>query len=54
METVLLSMMQSYGVVAVFLPSLTSNGQQVVNNPGMMFTFTGMISMVSWYSISYG
>ena len=45
--TVLLSMMQSYGVVAVFLPSLTSNGQQVVNNPGMMFTFTGMISMVT-------
>ena len=45
--TVLLSMMQSYGVVEVFLPSLTSNGQQVVNNPGMMFTFTGMISMVT-------
>jgi len=45
--TVLLSSMQSYGVVAVFLPSLTSNGQQVVNNPGMMFTFTGMISMVT-------
>ena len=45
--TVLLSMMQSYGVVAVFLPSLTSNGQQVVNNPGMMFTFTGMISKVT-------
>ena len=45
--TVLLSAMQSYGVVAVFLPSLSSNGQQVVNNPGMMFTFTGMISMVT-------
>ena len=45
--TVLLSAMQSYGVVAVFLPSLSSNGQQVVNNPGIMFTFTGMISMVT-------
>ena len=45
--TVLLSTMQSYGVVAVFLPSLTSNGQQVVNNPGLMFTFTGIISMVT-------
>ncbi len=45
--TVLLSAMQSYGVVAVFLPSLSSNGQQVVNNPGMMFTFTGIISMVT-------
>ena len=33
--TVLLASMQSYGVVAVFLPSLTSNGQQVVINPGL-------------------
>ena len=45
--TVLLASMQSYGVVAVFLPSLTSNGQQVVINPGAMFTFTGIISMVT-------
>ena len=45
--TVLLASMQSYGVVAVFLPSLTSNGQQVVTNPGLMFTFTGIISMVT-------
>ena len=45
--TVLLSSMQSYGVVAVFHPSLTSNGQSVVINPGWMFTFTGMISMVT-------
>ena len=45
--TVLLASMQSYGVVAVFLPSLTSNGQQVVINPGVMFTFTGIISMVT-------
>tara|TARA_B100001758_G_scaffold102186_3_gene87509 strand:- start:12801 stop:14129 length:1329 start_codon:yes stop_codon:yes gene_type:complete len=45
--TVLLASMQSYGVVAVFLPSLTSNGQQVVINPGLMFTFTGIISMVT-------
>ena len=39
--------MQSYGVVAVFLPSLTANGQPVVLNPGWMFTFTGLISMVT-------
>ena len=45
--TVFLSTMQSYGVVAVFLPSLTSNGQQVVNNPGWIFTFTGIVSMVT-------
>ena len=45
--TVLLASMQSYGVVAVFLPSLTSNGQQVVINPGLGFTFTGIISMVT-------
>ena len=45
--TVLLASMQSYGVVAVFLPSLTSNGQQVVINPGLMFTFTGITSMVT-------
>ena len=38
--TVLLASMQSYGVVAVFLPSLTANGQPVVMNPGWMFTFT--------------
>ena len=34
-------------MVAVFLPSLTSNGQQVVINPGLAFTFTGIISMVT-------
>ena len=45
--TVLLASIQSYGVVAVFLPSLTSNRQQVVINPGVMFTFTGSISMVT-------
>ena len=45
--TVFLSTMQSYGVVAVFLPSLTSNGQQVVNNPGWVFIFTGITSMVT-------
>ncbi|MFL2983438.1 MAG: preprotein translocase subunit SecY [Candidatus Neomarinimicrobiota bacterium] len=45
--TVFLASMQSYGVVAVFLPSLTSNGQQVVVNPGWVFTFTGIISMVT-------
>ena len=31
----------------VFLPSLSSNGQQAVNNPGLMFTFTGIVSMVT-------
>ena len=45
--TVMLATMQSYGVVAVFLPSLSANGQSVVMNPGFMFTFTGIISMVT-------
>ena len=45
--TVLLASMQSYGVVAVFLPSLNSNGNTVVLNPGLLFTFTGVISMVT-------
>ena len=45
--TVVLSLMQSYGVVAVFLPSLNANGQEVVSNPGWIFTFTGMVSMVT-------
>jgi len=45
--TVLLASMQSYGVVAVFLPSLNSNGNTVVFNPGLLFIFTGMISMVT-------
>jgi preprotein translocase subunit SecY len=39
--------MQSYGVVAVFLPSLNSNGVPVVSSPGWMFIFTGIISMVT-------
>ena len=45
--TVLLSSMQSYGVVAVFLPSLNSNGNTVVFNPGISFVFTGIVSMVT-------
>ncbi len=45
--TVLLASMQSYGVVAVFLPSLNSNGNTVVFNPGILFTFTGIVSMVT-------
>ena len=45
--TVLLSTMQSYGVVAVFLPSLNSNGAPVVPNQGWIFVFTGIISMVT-------
>ena len=39
--------MQSYGVVAVFLPGLNSNGNTIVLNPGLLFTFTGIISMVT-------
>jgi preprotein translocase subunit SecY len=45
--TVLLASMQSYGVVAVFLPSLNSSENIVVLNPGLLFTFTGIISMVT-------
>ena len=45
--TVFLATMQSYGVVAVFLPSLTDNGSSVVFNPGIVFTFTGIVSMVT-------
>ena len=45
--TVLLASMQSYGVVAVFLPSLNSNGNTVVFNPGVLFIFTGIVSMVT-------
>ena len=45
--TVFLATMQSYGVVAVFLPSLTDNGSSVVFNPGIIFTFTGIVSMVT-------
>ena len=45
--TVLLASMQSYGVVAVFLPSLNSNGNTVVFDPGVLFIFTGIVSMVT-------
>ena len=45
--TVLLASMQSYGVVAVFLPSLNAGGNPVVINPGFAFIFTGIISMVT-------
>ena len=45
--TVLLATMQSYGVVAVFLPSLNSSSSVVVLNPGLLFTFTGIVSMVT-------
>ena len=38
--TVLIAAMQAYGVVAVFLPSLSAGGQSVVINPGFGFTFT--------------
>lgn len=45
--TVLIATMQSYGVVAVFLPSMTAGGQSVVSNPGFGFTFTGIVSLVT-------
>ena len=45
--TVLLASMQSYGVVAVFLPSLNSSENIIVLNPGLLFTFTGIVSMVT-------
>ena len=35
--TVLIAAMQSCGIVAVFLPSMSSNGQSVVINPGIGF-----------------
>tara|TARA_Y100001970_G_C14237163_1_gene862512 strand:- start:885 stop:2216 length:1332 start_codon:yes stop_codon:yes gene_type:complete len=45
--TVLLSSMQSYGVVAVFLPSMNNSTLKVVPQPGFEFIFTGMVSMVT-------
>ncbi len=45
--TVLIAAMQAYGVVAVFLPSLSAGGQSVVINPGFGFTFTGMVSLIT-------
>ncbi len=45
--TVLISAMQAYGVVAVFLPSMTANGQSVVINPGFGFIFVGTVSLVT-------
>jgi len=45
--TVLIGTMQSYGVVAVFLPSMSAGGQSVVINPGFGFTFTGIVSLVT-------
>ena len=45
--TVLIAAMQSYGIVAVFLPSMSSNGQSVVINPGIGFIFTGTICLVT-------
>ena len=45
--TVLISAMQAYGIVAVFLPSLSAGGQSVVINPGFGFIFTGMVSLIT-------
>ena len=45
--TVLLASMQSYGVVAVFLPSLNSSENIIVLNPGLLCTITGIVSMVT-------
>ena len=45
--TVLISAMQAYGIVAVFLPSMSSAGQSVVINPGFSFIFTGTICLIT-------
>ena len=45
--TVLISAMQAYGIVAVFLPSMSAGGQSVVINPGFGFIFTGTISLIT-------
>ena len=45
--TVLISSMQAYGIVAIFLPSMSAGGQSVVINPGFGFIFTGMVSLVT-------
>ena len=45
--TVLISAMQAYGIVAVFLPSMSSGGQSVVINPGFSFVFTGTVSLIT-------
>ena len=45
--TVLISAMQAYGIVAVFLPSMSAGGQSVVINPGIGFIFTGMVSLIT-------
>ena len=45
--TVLISAMQAYGIVAVFLPSMSSGGQSVVINPGFLFIFTGTICLIT-------
>ena len=45
--TVLISAMQAYGIVAVFLPSMSSGGQSVVINPGFSFIFTGTVSLIT-------
>jgi preprotein translocase subunit SecY len=45
--TVLISAMQAYGIVAVFLPSMSAGGQSVVINPGFGFIFTGMVSLIT-------
>ena len=45
--TVLISAMQAYGIVAVFLPSMSSGGQSVVINPGFSFIFTGTICLIT-------
>ena len=45
--TVLISAMQAYGIVAVFLPSMSAGGQSVVINPGFSFIFTGTVSLIT-------
>ena len=51
--TVLISAMQAYGIVAVFLPSMSAGGQSVVINPGLGFIGNGisLIIMVGIVSL---
>jgi len=46
--TVLISAMQAYGIVAVFLPNMNVAGQpSVVINPGTSFVFTGTVCLIT-------
>ena len=45
--TVLIAAMQAYGIVAIFLPSMSAEGQSVVMNPGFTFIFTGTVCLIT-------